>query len=589
MKISSISVQGFQGIKSAEIVFNKPVQLLCGRNGSGKSTIINGADLALTGNLGRVSLKKEAPALVNDSAKASACEVVEKLENGDERVYGVTITKTGKMVESREAEPDPMLQYLFDAQSFTSLDEKARRAFLFGLMRLRLTPASIAERLAEKGCDKKKLDDITPLLRNGFDGAYTEAKNYATQAKGAWRNVTGETYGEVKAETWRAGVQPVDVELKDPMLLQASRDQLATLDRLVADTNQAVGGLAERKHQREKLLGTLPDLRETAKLMDRRRAKLKNDEDELARVQDLVLAAKGAPRPAKTMACPCCAALLVVEDEKLIEYKVPTAAERSEELTNLPGYERSATMLRNAVANDKRDLDASVSAANEIARIEAMAELTAEEQGQLANAKEKIQGYQTKRAAINSRIGAALDAQRQVDLAEQKTIKAKAAHTDVLEWNAVAVQLSPDGIQAEVVASALSPINARMKQSSVDACWPVVAIEADMAIQAGGRTRPLLSVSEKWRVDAIFAEAVSHISGRKLLVLDGADVLDVKGREQLMGWLDILASMKEIDCALVGMTLKEKPKFIVGVDGVARSPLPDTIEVCWIENGVVVE
>lgn len=51
--------------------------------------------------------------------------------------------------------------------------------------------------------------------------------------------------------------------------------------------------------------------------------------------------------------------------------------------------------------------------------------------------------------------------------------------------------------------------------------WFRVGIEADMTITAGpGRTYALLSESEKRRADAMVAEAITHLTGLRLLVDD---------------------------------------------------------------------
>ena len=60
----------------------------------------------------------------------------------------------------------------------------------------------------------------------------------------------------------------------------------------------------------------------------------------------------------------------------------------------------------------------------------------------------------------------------------------------------------------------------------------------------------------------------------KLLVLDRFDVLDLKGREDLLYWLDAMAEDGEIDTALVFGTLKALP-----------AQLPETIGAVWIDNG----
>ena len=97
-----------------------------------------------------------------------------------------------------------------------------------------------------------------------------------------------------------------------------------------------------------------------------------------------------------------------------------------------------------------------------------------------------------------------------------------------------------------------------------------------MRIAYGGRDYAMLSESEKWRADAMIAEAIAHLSGVRMLVLDRFDVLDLKGREDLLVWLDILAQDGEIDTALIFGTLKGLP-----------AQLPETVEAFWIDGGIV--
>ena len=95
-----------------------------------------------------------------------------------------------------------------------------------------------------------------------------------------------------------------------------------------------------------------------------------------------------------------------------------------------------------------------------------------------------------------------------------------------------------------------------------------------MAITFGQHSYRLISKSQQWRVDAMIAEAISHLSGMRMLLLDGFDILEQQARGELLGWLDVLAENAEIDTALVFGTLKEPPKG-----------LPESIGVHWLENG----
>ncbi len=72
--------------------------------------------------------------------------------------------------------------------------------------------------------------------------------------------------------------------------------------------------------------------------------------------------------------------------------------------------------------------------------------------------------------------------------------------------------------------------------------------------------------------------AIAELSGLRLLVLDRFDVLDAKGREDLIYWLDAMAAEGLLDTALVFGTMKALP-----------AGLPETITPVWIEGGVAGE
>lgn len=73
IKVQSILIEEFRGIRSLEIEFNKENYVICGPNGTGKSGIVDAIDFALTGNIsrlsgkgmGNVTLKEHAPHVDN--------------------------------------------------------------------------------------------------------------------------------------------------------------------------------------------------------------------------------------------------------------------------------------------------------------------------------------------------------------------------------------------------------------------------------------------------------------------------------------------------------------------------------------------
>ena len=593
MRISNIFVSNFLGITAADVKIDAPVALLCGRNGSGKSSIRDAVALALTSDLGRVAMKKEAPALIHDGADAAVCE----LTDADGSVWGVTIIKGGKITETpKGGAQDPTMSYVLDAQRFAQLDATERRAFLYGLMGVKTDQGEIARRLEDLGCDIGKVHRVLPLLRSGFDAAAKEAKSKATEAKGAWRAVTGETYGSEKAKTWAASVPKYDA-----LAAKDLATELEHCDHAIEKWQREVGVLQAEEQRRTTLRAALPALQEHAAKVPRLDGKVQADQQGLADAEQALSIgqqkAGAAPRVGLVHELawavdnliffggglnakdPTDARVLAALDAYEAEHgKVRRVADGDsdpEALARLPALRESVALMQRALANSKRDLQAAQDAHVGAKRItDELNEVF--DADALAQARQQIETLKAQRAEVVKRSDAMKSIKAAIDAAEGKTKQAGQHHADVAAWDAIGDALSPDGIPAQILAEALGPVNARLGTAHDDTGWPLVAIGADMAITADGRAYRLLSESERWRVNAMIAETIAHLSGTRLLVLDRFDVLDLAGRSELLGWLDTLADAGEIDTALIFGTLKAAP-----------ANLPPTIAAHWIENGVV--
>jgi hypothetical protein len=587
MKITSIHVSHFLGIEAADIELSTPISLVCGANGAGKSSLKDAVALALTADLGRVGLKKEAPALIREGADLAVCEL--KTVDGDE--YCVTINRSGKITDSfSKRSHDPVLSFVLDAQALARITHTERRAFLYDLMSLKTDGPAIVERLKARGLDGAKITRVEPLLRSGFDAASKDAKEKATQAKGAWKTVTGEAYGSDKAKTWRASVPPFDAKIGAALVTE-----LQHLDVAAEQWQQSIGKLQAEEQRRAALRAKLPGPQEQAARIGRIEVKLATDEQTLAGVAASLKVAEdahgGAPRVGLVhdLASSLADALHYIPDDAagrgdacaaLDAYErthgeIGTTDSNPEAAARLPELQHAHQVAASAVANDRRDLDAAKRAKAEADSITAeLAEVF--DAAALAEAREQAATLKTKRSELVTKIDAQKSIKALVEGAEAKT-KAAAGHAaDVLDWDALGDALGPNGIPAEILAEALGPINERLAQSAADAGWPTVVISADMAITAAGREYRLLSESEKWRCDAMLAEAVAQISGARLLVIDRFDCLDLQGRADLLAWLDVLADNEEIDTALVFGTLKQPPQ---GLSALAQA--------YWVEGGVV--
>ena len=591
MQITNIQVRDFLGIERADLALDRPVTVIAGPNGSGKSSLRDAIALALTGDLTRVKAKKDSGELVRTGTKVAQCEVTIH----PDAVRFVSISASGKITDhlAKGVEPDPILPYVLEAQRFARLTDNERRTFLQGLMGVKTDPAAIKARLVTMGCDKARVERIAPMLRAGFDAACKDAKAKATEAKGAWRAITGETYGTEKAPIWRAEVPKVD-EAQAKFLSTA----LAQSEHAMTEWAKKSGGLELDEQRRAALRAKLPALREQAARLPKIAAKLTLDEESLAGWADALAKTKAAagtgPRVGLVHDLAGWLDKALVSDVMMTQAdfegahatlkayeaqygKLGNTAGDPEARALLPEQQRAHDLLASSVSNDKRDLAATQQAKDEAARIDAELAETFDSAG-LGEAREKVQEMQVERKALTEKLDAISATRRAAGLAEKRTGDAGVHAADVAAWSAIGDALAPDGIPAELLAAALGPINARLDQSSTDAQWPRVEITADMLIRTGVHERPyaLLSESERWRCDAMIAEAIAHLSGTKLLLLDRFDVLDLAGRSDLLAWLDVLAETGEIDTALIFGTLKQLP-----------TGLPDTIAACWIERGMV--
>ena len=568
MKISAITAKNFIGARDVDLKLSRPVLLVCGKNHSGKSSVAQAVRMALTGEPSRVVLKKEYKQLVSDDAEVGYA-VVEH----DGGQSAITIPN-GAHEQTGSRRPSELLPFVLDAQRFASLDANERRKLLFALTGISITGPEVVSRMLERGCDADKVDIIAPHLRAGSDTAHKEAQAKARDAKAAWRAITGETYGAVKAASWKA---PKQERTGDN--LSSSRESLARLEAQIEANTGTLGEMNGRAKRAAEQAGRLAELRSKAAGYARIADKINRDEADLnqweAKLEEVGKSAGQRLPEEPTYTCPSCSVVLRHSHANgaLVEYTPPPPVDR-EAADKLLEYQKAAELMRRCVENGKRDLGAADAAAKALAEIEDAGLAEVPNTGEMDTLKAATDDLKQQRAELQKAIRQLEDAERAAHQADKRTADAAKHHGDVQQWETIAAALAPDGIPGQMLGEALGPVNSRLSDSHFSTEWPIVTITSYMDITAAGRPYRLLSESDQWRVDAMIAETIAHLSGEKLLVLDRVDVLDIEGREDLLFWLDELASSGQIETALLFATLKALP-----------ANLPDNIEAVWIENG----
>lgn len=187
----------------------------------------------------------------------------------------------------------------------------------------------------------------------------------------------------------------------------------------------------------------------------------------------------------------------------------------------------------------------------------------------------KIDKLQAEKREVAQKLAEIERIQYARDHAKEITEKAAEHHKQVKAWEKASDALAPDGIPAEILADALKPINDRLRVTSMATGWAQVTLTAELEIEADGRPYGLHSESAQWRIGAAIAEAIAHLAGVRLLILDRADVLDLPNRTALLKWL--ASHAEHYETILLFATLKELP-----------AKLPAGFAGYWIENGQII-
>lgn len=564
MQINRISIKNVQGVRSIEYSPERRVVLVSGPNGAGKSTLLEAIRMAMLGVVGRVDLKKHYNQLVTEGEKLGVALVETDgggrcaltLPNGAHEAEGMTLPCA--------------LPFLLDMHAFSHMDVTGRREHLLRILDVSQEPEAIASRLiADMACDADKVSKIAPILESGFDTAHRHAKQQASEARGAWKAITGETYGEKKAETWKA--EPV--ELVSEEALAAAKLASSETAAAHAEAAKALGAIEQQAKQYAAAVARVDELEAAAGKIDRIRDKLKRDQAEHQIWQDKLAALPPEPgavdvRPA--MACPECGSMLIVNAGRL-EAHNPGKIEDHEVSVKRVEQRKAVEMYARAIDAGTRDLSAAERAKFDLDEIKALEPVG---DGAVTAARtaaaEAWEAHQKAQAEHTKLLGL----QAQAERAEQLTQTAATYHADVLAWSKLADALSPDGLQARMVGDALAPINKELLAYADDTGWMASRIGADMGITANGRPYGLLSESEKWRVDAMLTVAIATVSGVRMCAIDRFDVLHPNDRPEALLWLDEMAEQGRIDQVWLAGTLKTRPVT-----------LPPNCEALWIENG----
>jgi len=584
MKLDSIKIRNYQALTDVTLMPKAPVLLFAGANEAGKTSLLDALRHAFTGEFARVALKRDIGQLLRDGADAGSVEIAWR--HGEDGRGNASVdlpggARTFASVPIQPAGVSRALPYLLSPERIAALEVTELRALLFDLSGLSASPDAVCEKLIARGHDKVRVEDIKTILRGGFAPAAAECLSRAREARAAWKALTGETYGSVKAASWKKEAPDVDAS-RIAAADAAEAETTALLEHLSLDATAKNRAVSEH----ERISGELAAAKAAALLLFPRKqtlAKLTTDIAELrAEITRLGALATGESKP-DSIPCPECGVMLMRDTEaggslRLTHYKAPSKLADPEAVAKLASLSPQLKRLESALAAAQAAVNESVTGETNQKRLEAeLGRIVAPDAEAIAALAQRI--TETKDLQRSQRRDA--DALRQQlgvrEGADQITAKALQAHTDVVAWDALAQALSPDGIPGEMLAQAVKGINAELRRQAELSGWAQVSITSDMAVRVEGRAYALCSESAQWRTDAQLAAALSTLSGARIFMLDRLDVLDLaEQRVRALVWLHKLAEAGEIDTVVVVGTLKALPKSA-----------PSTFDCYWLTGGEV--
>lgn len=179
-----------------------------------------------------------------------------------------------------------------------------------------------------------------------------------------------------------------------------------------------------------------------------------------------------------------------------------------------------------------------------------------------------------------------------LQLLRRYELAVEAQKANVAEWRAcqeeletleaLCAALGPKGIRAQILGEAVAALqahaNERCKALTGGEYSVEFRVDEDLEILVtragyGPRSVSQLSASEKFRMGLIIQDVLNSLTGLRLLVVDGADILDVENRALMMNML--LEVREDYDTILVLSTLGDVAPADPGIPGVSVYVLQD--------------
>lgn len=522
--------------------------LVCGPNGAGKSAILDAIAYGLGDGMPRgVTRKADLSELLLHGEKDGKIQL-DVSEDGKEKSFKLSL-KNGIYGGDSPAPLTAAERSALVPRNFINADVTDRRRMLYALAGIKIGLDQVFKDLEGDGHDPIRIERIREGLRAGFGAAAKDAANLATEARGAWRSITGETYGDVKAADWKAAVPeaPERPSKEVRALLEPAKKALDSAKQILADleaTQRQSEGLAEARAKAAKV-DALKDAVAAAE------AKLKTLEGQEA---DAKASASGGG-----WAAPCPECGTVLESSKAGDlHRYDPATSGPEGLAKVKALSQQVADARAVLTKDRAALQHAEAFAAALANMP-----EPPDPAELEQAREDVKASQAEVVRLERELEIAVAAENRRHAASEDTARARQHHADVQAFSALSKAV--EALPARYLDAALKKVNATLAELTPAFGGTPVVIGADLVPAYGVVSYQFLSRSEKWRVELAIGYALASRT-HGLCIVDEFDLLHPAARGPVLKWM---ASQEAVQF-IVAATLKEPPK------------LPPAIQVAWL-------
>jgi hypothetical protein len=548
-------IQNFRAAQHAEIEIS-PIALLCGVNGAGKTSIARAIAAAATGQAipyDKIA-KKDTHLILRHGTHAG------KVALGDDAgVSVINWVKTGSEIHTEGKPPyaSPIAAGLVD---FMALPAKEALAYLIRILKAEPTVNDLQQHFDVHELHPDLAGKVwETITAQGWEGAHDRAKTRGQEFKGAWQQITGETYGSKKAENWRPKAWEDTLEgVDDAKIADAIAENRKELENEIA--RSAVS--ASERERLQKLVEAGKDAKDKSGKIA---ALLIDKVGEISRVNKEISQLPNTHAKVD-YSCPHCENLVHITPTATGKFAITKAAklpeaEAKEAALKLAGLSGSLDKLEQEKAKmdaEWKDYEGIIKAGD--AAAEALTEMG--EPGEGAD-QQKIQARRVADAKLRER-------ERML----QQINEAAAKSTQINVNQTIIDALAETGLRKKKLSDCLdSFMSGYLENICADFGIPQISIDSDMNVDLGKTPYIMLSKSEQFRVNTSLQMAIAKLEGAALVIVDGADILDRDGRKGLFNVLQGTGMP-----AVVGMTLDSPEKAPVLQDiGIGTT--------YWIEHG----